>query len=39
MQIDIVEKALSKAEKIIADRISDADQGRLVDEYLDKVVA
>jgi F-type H+-transporting ATPase subunit b len=39
LQVEIVEKALAKAEKLIADRISDEDQGRLVDEYLDKVVA
>lgn len=39
LQADILERALAKAEKIIAERISDEDQGRLVDEYLDKVVA
>lgn len=39
LQADILDKALAKAEKIIAERISDEDQGRLVDEYLDKVVA
>lgn len=39
LQADILDKALAKAEKIIAERISDEDQGRLVDEYIDKVVA
>jgi F-type H+-transporting ATPase subunit b len=39
LQVEIVEKALAKAEKIIAEQITDEDQGRLVDEYLDKVVA
>ncbi len=36
---DILEKAISKAEQIIRERISTEDQERLVDEYLDKVVA
>jgi F-type H+-transporting ATPase subunit b len=39
LQADIMAKALAKAEKIIAEQISAEDQGRLVDEYLDKVVA
>jgi F-type H+-transporting ATPase subunit b len=39
LQIEIVEKALAKAEQIIKDRISAEDQDRLVDEYLEKVVA
>ena len=39
LQADIVEKALAKAEALIKDRISDKDQDRLVDEYLEKVVA
>lgn len=39
LQEQIVEKALSKAEEIIAGKISTEDQTRLVDEYLDKVVA
>jgi F-type H+-transporting ATPase subunit b len=39
LQADILDKALAKAEKLIAERISDEDQGRLVDEYIDKVVA
>jgi F-type H+-transporting ATPase subunit b len=36
---DILEKAIAKAERMIKDRISTEDQERLVDEYLDKVVA
>ena len=39
LQASIVEKALAKAEAIIAEQINDEDQGRLVDDYLDKVVA
>ena len=39
LQADIVEKALAKAEQLIKDRISAEDQDRLVDEYLEKVVA
>ncbi len=39
LQAEIVEKALAAAEKIIKEKISDEDQDRLVDEYLDKVVA
>ncbi len=35
----ILEKALLKAEEIIQERITDEDQDRLVDEYLEKVVA
>lgn len=38
LQADILKRALAKAEKLIVERISDEDQGRLVDEYLDKVV-
>jgi F-type H+-transporting ATPase subunit b len=39
LQAEIVEKALAKAEQLIKDRISAEDQDRLVDEYLEKVVA
>jgi F-type H+-transporting ATPase subunit b len=39
LQAEIVEKALSKAEKIIQEQITAQDQNRLVDEYLQKVVA
>jgi F-type H+-transporting ATPase subunit b len=37
LQAEIVEKALAKAETLIRDQISDKDQNRLVDEYLEKV--
>ncbi len=39
IQIEIMDKALLKAEEIIKSKISDDDQISLVDEYLDKVVA
>ncbi len=39
LQKDIVEKALIKAEQAITAQVSDKDQERLVDEYLNKVVA
>jgi F-type H+-transporting ATPase subunit b len=39
LQTEIVQKALSKAEEIIKAKITDEDQDRLVDEYLEKVVA
>ncbi len=39
LQAEIVEKALSKAEKIIQEQITAQDQNRLVDDYLQKVVA
>jgi len=39
LQEEVLEKAMAKAEKMIKDRISDDDQERLVDEYLEKVVA
>lgn len=39
LQQDIFEKALVKAEEIIKKNITAEDQNRLVDEYLDKVVA
>jgi F-type H+-transporting ATPase subunit b len=39
LQKEIVENALVKAEEIIQRKITDKDQDRLVDEYLDKVVA
>jgi len=39
LQEDILTKALAKAEELVKDRITSDDQDRLVDEYLDKVVA
>lgn len=39
LQEEIIEKALSKAEEIVQSTITGDDQDRLVDEYLDKVVA
>ena len=39
LQQDIFEKAMVKAEEIIKKNITPDDQNRLVDEYLDKVVA
>ena len=36
---NILEKALTKAEELLKDKITSEDQNRLVDEYLDKVVA
>ncbi|MCD4742628.1 MAG: ATP synthase F0 subunit B [Desulfobacteraceae bacterium] len=36
---EIVEKAIAEAEKLIQSSISSEDQARLVDEYLEKVVA
>jgi len=39
LQEDILEKSLVKAEEIIKKRITAADQDRLIDEYLEKVVA
>lgn len=36
---DVLEKAMARAEEIIKTRISTDDQERLVDEYLNKVVA
>lgn len=39
LKSEAVEAALVKAEEIIKSKISTADQERLVDEYLDKVVA
>ena len=39
LQAEVVEKALIKAEEIIKGRITPQDQERLVDEYLEKVVA
>jgi F-type H+-transporting ATPase subunit b len=39
LQEEVLEKAMAKAEAMIKSRISDDDQERLVDEYLDKVVA
>jgi F-type H+-transporting ATPase subunit b len=39
LQEQVVEKALARAETLISEKISSEDQTRLVDEYLDKVVA
>jgi len=39
LQKEILEQALAKAEKIIKNKITNQDQDRLVDEYLEKVVA
>lgn len=39
LQTEIVEKALAKAEQAIKDQVTAKDQDRLVDEYLEKVVA
>jgi F-type H+-transporting ATPase subunit b len=39
LQQNVAEKALARAEQLIAEKISSEDQDRLVDEYLDKVVA
>ncbi len=39
LQSEIVDKALAKAEDVIRKQIEDADQERLVDDYLAKVVA
>ena len=39
LKSEIVEKALAKAEAIITEKINSEDQEKLVDEYLEKVVA
>jgi len=39
LQAEILEKALGEAEAIVKAKITDDDQNRLVDEYLEKVVA
>jgi len=39
LQADILEKALAKAGDIIKDKITSEDQEKLIDEYLEKVVA
>lgn len=39
LQEAIIEKAMAKAETVIREHISAEDQARLVDEYLEKVVA
>jgi F-type H+-transporting ATPase subunit b len=39
LQQEILEKALQKSEEIIINKITAKDQEKLVDEYLDKVVA
>ncbi|RJQ56562.1 MAG: hypothetical protein C4530_14440 [Desulfobacteraceae bacterium] len=38
LKTDVLGKALAKAERMIRENITTDDQGRLVDEYLDKVV-
>ena len=39
LQEEVLEKALIKAEEVIRDRITPVDQEKLVNEYLEKVVA
>ncbi|MBW2604126.1 MAG: ATP synthase F0 subunit B [Deltaproteobacteria bacterium] len=39
LQQEILEKALQKSEEILKDKITAKDEEKLVDEYLDKVVA
>jgi F-type H+-transporting ATPase subunit b len=39
LKAEIVAKALAKAETIIKEEINSEDQEKLVDEYLEKVVA
>lgn len=39
LQEEILEKALAKAEGMVKNNITSYDQDRLVDEYLEKVVA
>ena len=39
LQHDIFEKAISRAEELVKEKITTEDQNKLVDEYLDKVVA
>jgi F-type H+-transporting ATPase subunit b len=39
LKAEAIEKALAKAEEIIRGRITDQDQEKLVEEYLEKVVA
>ncbi len=39
LQAEIIEKSLAKAEELIQEQITAEDQDRLVDEYLEKVVA
>jgi F-type H+-transporting ATPase subunit b len=39
LQEEILEKALARAEGLVMEKINSEDQDRLVDEYLDKVVA
>jgi len=39
LQEEVLERALTKAEEIIREKITADDQNKLVDEYLDKVVA
>jgi len=39
LQQEIMEKALEKSEEILKNKMTAKDQEKLVDEYLDKVVA
>lgn len=39
LQEEIIEKTLTRAEKLVKEKITSEDQNRLVDEYLNKVVA
>ncbi len=39
LQKEILEKSLLKAEEMIREKINEQDQEKLIDEYLDKVVA
>ena len=39
LQKDIMEKAIEKAEELIKNKITSTDQDKMVDEYLEKVVA
>jgi F-type H+-transporting ATPase subunit b len=39
LQAEVIEKALAKAEELITAKITAEDQDKLVDEYLEKVVA
>ncbi|MEW5908700.1 MAG: hypothetical protein AB1659_02740, partial [Thermodesulfobacteriota bacterium] len=39
IQVEIIEKALAKAESIIKGKISSKDQDRLIEDYLKKVEA
>jgi len=38
LETEVLEKAIAKAEDKLKSRITDADQGKLIDEYLNEVV-